>query len=138
MSRGGPVHGPGLLHGREGGSHCDSAVANRPDASRCCNRERDGDVETHREIAERLRTTGSMRRVAATVIPKLMGSTLSANLVNVLRSTGPSCTASAACAGGNYSIAIAASWIETGVVDAAIAGGVQGKDPHVFAGFDSI
>src|SRR5205807_6747407 len=42
-----------------------------------------GDVETHREIAERLRTTGSMRRVSATVIPKLMASTVSANLVNV-------------------------------------------------------
>jgi 3-oxoacyl-[acyl-carrier-protein] synthase-1 len=97
-----------------------------------------GDVETHREIAERLRMTGSMRRVAATVIPKLMASTLSANLVNVLRSTGPSCTASAACAGGNYSIAIAASWIETGMVEAAIAGGVEVKDPHFFAGFDSM
>ena len=30
-----------------------------------------GDVETHIEIAEKLRTTGSMRRVAATVFPSL-------------------------------------------------------------------
>ena len=98
-----------------------------------------GDVDTHIEIAETLRTTGSMRRVAATVIPKLMASTLSANLVNVLRTTGPSFTASAACAGGNYNIAIAASWIETGMVDAAIAGGVEVKGPlHFFAGFDSM
>src|SRR5436305_583038 len=52
-----------------------------------------GDVETHREIAERLRTTGSMRRVAATVIPKRMASTLSAYSANVLRHRGPSCTA---------------------------------------------
>jgi 3-oxoacyl-(acyl-carrier-protein) synthase len=76
-----------------------------------------GDVDTHIEIAEKLRTTGSMRRVSATVIPKLMASTVSANLVNVLRTTGPSFAASAACAGGNYNIAIAAGWIESGIVD---------------------
>jgi 3-oxoacyl-[acyl-carrier-protein] synthase-1 len=97
-----------------------------------------GDVETHIEIEEKLRTTGSMRRVSATVIPKLMASTVSANLVNVLRTTGPSFSASAACAGGNYNIAIAAGWIESGLVDAAIAGGVEVKDPHFFAGFDSM
>lgn len=97
-----------------------------------------GDVATHIEIAEKLRSTGSMRRVSATVIPKLMASTVSANLVNVLRARGPSCTASAACAGGNYNIAIASSWIETGMVDAAIAGGVEVEDPHFFAGFDSM
>jgi 3-oxoacyl-(acyl-carrier-protein) synthase len=58
--------------------------------------------------------------------------------VNVLRARGPSFTASAACAGGNYNIATAASWIETGMVDAAIAGGVEVEDPHFFAGFDSM
>jgi 3-oxoacyl-[acyl-carrier-protein] synthase-1 len=97
-----------------------------------------GDVDTHIEIAEKLRTTGSMRRVSATVIPKLMASTVAANLVNVLRTRGPSFCASAACAGGNYNIAIAAGWIESGMVDGAIAGGVEVKDPHFFAGFDSM
>jgi 3-oxoacyl-[acyl-carrier-protein] synthase-1 len=97
-----------------------------------------GDVDTHIEIAEKLRTTGSMRRVSATVIPKLMASTASANLANVLQIRGPSFTASAACAGGNYNIAIAAGWIESSIVDGAIAGGVEVKDPHFFAGFDSM
>jgi 3-oxoacyl-[acyl-carrier-protein] synthase-1 len=97
-----------------------------------------GDVDTHIEIAEKLRSTGSMRRVSATVIPKLMASTVSANLVNVLRATGPSFCASAACSGGNYNIAIAAGWIEAGIVDGALAGGVEVKDPHFFAGFDSM
>ncbi len=97
-----------------------------------------GDVDTHIEIGEKLRTTGSMRRVSATVIPKLMASSVSANLVNVFRTTGPSLSASAACAGGNYNIAIAAGWIESGMVEAAIAGGVEVKDPHFFAGFDSM
>ncbi len=97
-----------------------------------------GDVDTHIEIAEKLRTSGSMRRVSATVVPKLMASTVSANLANVLRTKGPSFTASAACAGGNYSIAIAAGWIESGIVDGALAGGVEVKDPHFFAGFDSM
>lgn len=97
-----------------------------------------GDVDTHMEIAEKLRTTGSMRKVSATVIPKLMASTVSANLVNVLRVKGPSFSASAACSGGNYNIAIAAGWIESGIVDSAIAGGVEVKDPHFYAGFDSM
>jgi 3-oxoacyl-[acyl-carrier-protein] synthase-1 len=97
-----------------------------------------GDVDTHIEIAEKLRTSGSIRRVSATVVPKLMASTASANLANVLRTKGPSFTASAACAGGNYSIAIAAGWIESGIVDGALAGGVEVKDPHFFAGFDSM
>ncbi len=97
-----------------------------------------GDVDTHIEIAEKLRTSGSMRRVSATVIPQLMASTVSANLVNVLRATGPSFCASAACSGGNYNLAIATGWIESGMVDSAIAGGVEIKDPHFFAGFDSM
>jgi 3-oxoacyl-[acyl-carrier-protein] synthase-1 len=97
-----------------------------------------GDVATHIEIAEKLRSKGSMRRVSATVIPKLMASTVSANLATVLRARGPSFTASAACAGGNYNIAIAAGFIEIGVVDAAIAGGVEVGDPHFFAGFDTM
>jgi 3-oxoacyl-[acyl-carrier-protein] synthase I len=97
-----------------------------------------GDVDTHREISEKLRTTRSMRRVAPTVIPKLMASTVSANLVNVLRTRGPSFSASAACAGGNTNMILAASFIERGLVDGALAGGVEVKDPHFFAGFDSM
>jgi 3-oxoacyl-[acyl-carrier-protein] synthase-1 len=97
-----------------------------------------GDVDTHEEISEKLHSTGSMRRVSATVIPKLMASTVSANLVNVLMTKGPSFTVTAACAGGNYNIAVAASFIESGLVDGALAGGVEVMDPHFFAGFDSM
>jgi 3-oxoacyl-[acyl-carrier-protein] synthase-1 len=96
-----------------------------------------GDVESHREIAKKLEESG-MRRVSATVIPKLMASTVSANLVNVFRTTGPSFTASAACSGGAYNVLLAASFIENGMVDGAIAGGVEVADPHFFAGFDSM
>jgi 3-oxoacyl-[acyl-carrier-protein] synthase-1 len=97
-----------------------------------------GDVDTHIEIEEKLRSAGSMRRVSATVIPKLMASTVSANLVNVLKTKGPSFTVTAACAGGNYNIAIASTFIESGVVDGALAGGVEVMDPHFFSGFDSM
>jgi 3-oxoacyl-[acyl-carrier-protein] synthase-1 len=96
-----------------------------------------GDVESHREIAAKLEQHG-MRRVSATVIPKLMASTVSANLVNALHTKGPSFTASAACSGGAYNILLAAGFIEAGIVDAAIAGGVEVADPHFFAGFDSM
>ena len=73
-----------------------------------------GDVETHREIASRLARTEGPRRVAPTLIPKLMASTVSANLVKVLETSGPSFTASAACAGGAYNILLAAQLIELG------------------------
>lgn len=96
-----------------------------------------GDVESHREIAQKLDKHG-MRRISATVIPKLMASTVSANLVNVLRTKGPSLTASAACSGGAYNILLAAGFIKTGIVDGAIAGGVEAADPHFYAGFDSM
>ena len=96
-----------------------------------------GNVETHREIAAKLEQHG-MRRISATVIPKLMASTVSANLVNALRTKGPSFTASAACSGGAYNILLAAGFIETGRIDAALAGGVEVADPHFYAGFDSM
>jgi 3-oxoacyl-[acyl-carrier-protein] synthase-1 len=97
-----------------------------------------GDVESHQEIEAKLRETGNMRKVSPTIIPRLMASTVSANLANVFKSKGPSFTASAACAGGTYNIILAAGFIENGIVDAALAGGVEVADPHFFAGFDSM
>jgi 3-oxoacyl-[acyl-carrier-protein] synthase-1 len=76
--------------------------------------------------------------VLPTVIPRLMASTVSANLANVLRMTGPSFSASAACAGGAYNLLLAAELIERGHCDAAIAGGTEVADPHFYAGFDSM
>src|SRR5204863_5812735 len=66
-----------------------------------------GDVGTHVDIQEKLTTTGSSRRVPPTVVPRLMASTASANLVNVLQTTGPSFTTAAACAGGAYNLLLA-------------------------------
>ncbi len=97
-----------------------------------------GDVQTHREIEHKLSETKNARRIAPTVIPKLMASTVSANLVNVLGTTGPSFTASAACAGGAYNLLLAAQLIESGHCDAALAGGVEVADLHFYAGFDSM
>ncbi len=97
-----------------------------------------GDVETHREIAEKLETTGNARRVAPTAIPRLMASTVSANVATFFKSRGPSFSAIAACAGGSYNMAIAAGWIEHGLVEAALVGGVEVNDIHFFAAFDSM
>jgi len=97
-----------------------------------------GDVDTHLEIRRKLDDTHDAKRVVPTVIPKLMASTVSANLVNVLRTTGPSFTATAACAGGTYNILLACQLIQSGHVRAAIAGGVEAIDPHFFAGFDAM
>jgi 3-oxoacyl-[acyl-carrier-protein] synthase-1 len=97
-----------------------------------------GDVATHQEIQKQLDARGDSRRVPPTVVPRLMASTVSANLVNVLHTTGPSFTTSAACAGGAYNLLLAAMLIEGGHVEAAVAGGCEVCDPHFHAGFDSI
>jgi 3-oxoacyl-[acyl-carrier-protein] synthase-1 len=97
-----------------------------------------GDVRTHVEIQDRLAESRSMRRILPTVVPRLMASTTSANLVNVLGTTGPSFTTSAACAGGAYNLLLAAILIESGHCDAAIAGGCEQADAHFHAGFDSM
>jgi 3-oxoacyl-[acyl-carrier-protein] synthase-1 len=97
-----------------------------------------GDVETHREIQARLEKTRDSKKVSPTVIPRLMASTVSANLVNVLETRGPSVSATAACAGGAYNILFAAQLIEHGFVDCAIAGGVECSDIHFHSGFDAM
>lgn len=97
-----------------------------------------GDVETHIDVRRKLDETNDAKRVQPTVIPKLMASTVSANLVNVLKTTGPSFTATAACAGGAYNILLATMLIRAGHVRAAIAGGVEVCDTHFFAGFDAM
>jgi 3-oxoacyl-[acyl-carrier-protein] synthase-1 len=97
-----------------------------------------GDVETHREVMGRLARSTGRRKVSPTVIPRLMASTVSANLATVLRATGPSFNATAACAGGAYNLLLAAQLIELGHVDAALAGGVEVADIHFHAGFDAM
>jgi 3-oxoacyl-[acyl-carrier-protein] synthase I len=97
-----------------------------------------GDVATHREVAARLGRTEGSRKVSPTVIPRLMASTVPANLASVLGATGPSFTAAAACAGGAYNILLAAQLVESGHVEAALAGGVDIADIHFHAGFDAM
>jgi 3-oxoacyl-[acyl-carrier-protein] synthase-1 len=97
-----------------------------------------GDVDTHREVAIRLARTEGSRRVSPTVIPRLMASTVPANLATVLGATGPSFTAAAACAGGAYNLLLAAQLIEGGHVDAALAGAADVADIHFHAGFDAM
>jgi 3-oxoacyl-[acyl-carrier-protein] synthase-1 len=97
-----------------------------------------GDVATHQEIREKLEKSRDTKRVSPTVIPKIMASSVSANLVNALCTHGPSVTATAACAGGAYNILFAAMLIEHGHMDAAIAGGVECTDIHFHAGFDAM
>jgi 3-oxoacyl-[acyl-carrier-protein] synthase-1 len=97
-----------------------------------------GDVATHREVAARLARAEGPRRVSPTVIPRLMASTVPANLASVLGATGPSFTAAAACAGGAYNLLLAAQLVESGHVEAALAGGVDVADIHFHAGFDAM
>ncbi|MGD9546236.1 MAG: beta-ketoacyl synthase [Candidatus Krumholzibacteriia bacterium] len=96
-----------------------------------------GDVPTHQEVAGRL-ASGGARRVSPTVVPRLMSSTVSANLATVLRTDGPSLSIAAACAGGAANLALAALMIRSGQTESALAGGVESYDPHFHAGFDAM
>jgi 3-oxoacyl-[acyl-carrier-protein] synthase-1 len=97
-----------------------------------------GDVATLMQSHDKLDKFADCRRVSPITIPKIMASTVSANLANVLECTGPSMTATAACAGGAYNILLAAMMIESGHMDAAIAGGAEAADIHFHAGFDAM
>jgi 3-oxoacyl-[acyl-carrier-protein] synthase-1 len=96
-----------------------------------------GDVATHLEVQRHLARPNAPH-LSATVIPRMMASTVSANLATALRTTGPSFSASAACSGGAYNILLAAELIEHGHVEAALAGGVEVADEHFHAGFDAM
>lgn len=52
-----------------------------------------GDVATHIEVHEKLAATSDTKKLSPTVIPRLMASTISANLVHVLETRGPSFSA---------------------------------------------
>ena len=97
-----------------------------------------GDVATHIEVQRSCERPGGARKVSPTVVPRMMSSTVSANLATALGTTGPSFSANAACAGGAYNILLAAELVEHGHVEAAIAGGADVADPHFLAGFDSM
>ncbi len=97
-----------------------------------------GDVEIHCQIRDKMVSSGQMRRISPAVVPRLMASTVAANLSTVLGATGASCSLSAACAGGAYNIATAALMIQAGAADSALAGGVEVADIHFFAGFDAM
>jgi 3-oxoacyl-[acyl-carrier-protein] synthase-1 len=97
-----------------------------------------GDVETHRDIHTRLEATRNAKKISPTAIPKLMSSSVSANLVAALKTRGPSFSVAAACAGGAYNVLLAAELIASGHMDSAIAGGVEVMDVHFFAGFDAM
>ncbi len=96
-----------------------------------------GEIETHRDVVRRMARGGRVR-VLPTTIPRIMASTVSANLATVLKTRGPSVSATAACAGGAYNLLIAASWVREGIVDQALAGGVEAEDVHFHLGFDSM
>jgi 3-oxoacyl-[acyl-carrier-protein] synthase II len=51
---------------------------------------------------------------------------------------GPAATIAAACASGNYAIAQAVRWIELGLVDVCLAGGIEATSPMCRANFNNL
>ena len=97
-----------------------------------------GDIDAIVETFGRLEHGHSARRVSPTAIPRMMASTVSANLAAALGTVGPCFSVSAACAGGAVNIALAAELIEHGHVEVAIAGGAEAADALFHAGFDAM
>lgn len=97
-----------------------------------------GDVDALVETWARLQHGHSTRRVSPAAVPRMMASTVSANLAAALGTVGPCFSVSAACAGGAVNIALAAELIEQGHVDVAIAGGAEAADAVFHAGFDAM
>jgi 3-oxoacyl-[acyl-carrier-protein] synthase-1 len=97
-----------------------------------------GDVDALVDVHERLRTTGTTRRVLPTAVPRMMASNVSASLAAALGITGPSFSVAAACAGGAANLAVAAELVAHGHVDAALAGGAEAADLVFHAGFEAM
>jgi 3-oxoacyl-[acyl-carrier-protein] synthase II len=64
--------------------------------------------------------------------------TLVASLQQRLGIEGPTATIAAACASGNYAIGQARRWIELGLVDVCLAGGVESITPMCRANFNNL
>jgi 3-oxoacyl-[acyl-carrier-protein] synthase-1 len=97
-----------------------------------------GDVATLNEVQTKLDERKTTRSVSPLALPRMMASTVSANLATVLRTTGPAFGVTAACATGGINIAIAAQLIALGQVPAALAGGAEAADSLFHAGFEAM
>jgi len=97
-----------------------------------------GDVDALLETHQRLARAHSSRRVSPTAVPRMMASTVSASLATALSTSGPAFGVSAACAAGALNLGVAASLIEAGQIDAALAGGAEAADSLFHAGFEAM
>ena len=97
-----------------------------------------GDVATLNEVQTKLEERKTTRSVSPLALPRMMASTVSANLATVLRTTGPAFGVTAACATGATNIAVAAQLIALGHVPAALAGGAEAADSVFHAGFEAM
>lgn len=96
-----------------------------------------GDVETVCEVYDLLKERGTTRPVSPTAVPRIMGSTVAANLALFLGTNGPAFVVSAACAGGAVSVCIGALLLRAGLADIAIVGGAEAADSIFHAAFEA-
>ena len=97
-----------------------------------------GDVPTLNEVQAKLEERKTTRSVSPLALPRMMASTVSANLATVLRTTGPAFGVTAACATGAINIAVATQLVALGHVPAALAGGAEAADSIFHAGFEAM
>ena len=97
-----------------------------------------GDLDMHDEVYAKLAKTGNMKKVSPATVPRVMASTVSANLSTVLGAVGASCSVSAACATGSYNMVLGALLLRAGAVKIVLAGGAEAPHVHFYAGFDSM
>lgn len=96
-----------------------------------------GDVDTVCDVYDVLRERGTTRPVSPTAVPRIMGSTVAANLALFLGTSGPAFVVSAACAGGAVSMCVGALLLRAGLADIAIVGGAEAADSVFHAAFEA-
>ncbi len=92
-------------------------------------------------IAERvipLMGQGRVRRLGGTVVEQVMASSVSAKLAGTFALGNEVTTNSSACNTGTEALVLAYQRIKDGYADRMLAGSVEGSDPHLWGGFDSM
>jgi 3-oxoacyl-(acyl-carrier-protein) synthase len=97
-----------------------------------------GALQTVGDTPAPFTNSGRVRRIGSTMVEKVMGSAVSAQLTGLLGVGGQSSTVSSACATGSEAIISGVRLILEGRALRVVAGGSEGDSPYVWAGFESL
>ena len=83
-------------------------------------------------------SSGRVRRLGGTIVEQVMASSVSAKLAGTFALGNEVTTNSSACNTGTEALVLAYQRIRDGYANRMVAGSVEGSDPHMWGGFDSM